>query len=99
MSMYTPPHPGHSIRDACLAPLGLTVTEAARILGVTRPTLSSVVNGKAAVSPEMALRLSMAFGGRAETWLKMQMAYDMARLRKKAARIRVARVDDSRPHA
>jgi addiction module HigA family antidote len=81
MPMKNPPHPGAVVRYDCLEPLGLTVTEASKVLGVTRQTLNNLVNGKAGVSPEMAVRLSKAFGSAPETWLRMQMAYDLAQLR------------------
>ena len=77
MQMHNPPHPGEIIREDCLAPLGLTVTEAAEGLGITRKTLSSILNGRAGITAEMALRLSKAFGSTAETWLGMQMQYDL----------------------
>lgn len=92
MPMKNPPHPGRSIKDAGLDPLGLSITAGAKILGVTRPVLSKVINGKAAISPDMAVRLAKAFGGRAETWLKMQLAYDLAQVERKADSIRVRRV-------
>jgi len=95
MPMKNPPHPGRSIKDACLDPLGLSITEGAKSLGVTRPALSRVINGKAAISPDMAVRLAKAFGGRAETWLKMQLAYDLAQVERKADSIQVQRVQ---PH-
>jgi len=86
MRMKDPPHPGRSIRDACLEPLGLTVTDGAKALGVTRATLSNLINGRAGVSPEMAIRLAKAFGGSPETWLKLQLQYDLAQaLRNEAA--------------
>ena len=91
MPMKNPPHPGRSIRTACLQPLGLSVTEAAKVLGVTRQALNNVVNGKAAISPEMAIRLTKAFGSTAETWLRMQVAYDLAAARKDEAKIKVYR--------
>lgn len=78
MPMKNPPHPGLSIKLDCLEPLGLTVTEGARVLGVTRQTLSNVINGKAGISAEMAIRLSQAFGGTPDVWLRMQTAYDLA---------------------
>lgn len=81
MRMKNPPHPGRIVRDECLVPLGLTVTEAARVLGVTRQALNNVVNCKAAISPEMAVRLAKAFGSTAETWIRMQAAYDLAQVR------------------
>jgi|SRR5580698_10237154 antitoxin HigA-1 len=92
MPMKNPPHPGLSVRLDCLDPVGLSVTEGAKVLGVTRQALNNVVNGKAAVSPEMALRLSKAFGGRAEPWLAMQMAYDLALARRNEKKLRVKRI-------
>jgi addiction module HigA family antidote len=89
--MKNPPHPGRSIRSACLIPLGLTVTDGARLLGVTRQALNNVVNGKADISPEMAIRLSKAFGSTAETWLQMQLAFDLAEARRNEHRINVRR--------
>ena len=77
MTMNNPPHPGQSIRHDCLEPLGLTVTDAAIILGVTRQALNNVLNAKSGISPEMAVRLDLAFGGGAETWLKLQLAFDL----------------------
>jgi antitoxin HigA-1 len=91
MPMKNPPHPGGSIRRACLEPLGLSVTEGARILGVTRQALSNVINGKSGISPEMAIRLSKAFGSTPETWLRMQLAYDLAVARKVESKIKVRR--------
>lgn len=91
MPMKNPPHPGRSIRNACLEPVGLSVTEGAKVLGVSRQALNNVVNGKAAISPEMAIRLSKAFGSTAETWLRMQLAYDLARALKDESKIRVRR--------
>ena len=76
MAMQDPPHPGGVVRRQCLEPLGLSVTRAAEGLGVTRQTLSHLVNGNAGVSIDMAVRLSRAFGSSPETWLGMQMAYD-----------------------
>jgi addiction module HigA family antidote len=92
MAMKNPPHPGLSIRLDCLEPLGLTVTGAAKILGVTRQTLNNVVNGKSGISAEMAIRLAKAFGGRAETWLTMQMAFDLAQAKRSEGEILVQRV-------
>jgi addiction module HigA family antidote len=89
--MKNPVHPGRSIRTACLEPLGLSVTEGAKVLGVTRQALNNVVNGKAGISPEMAIRLAKAFGSTAETWLRMQLAYDLAAARKDASKIKVRR--------
>ena len=91
MPMKNPPHPGRTIANACLGPLGLTVTAGARVLGVARPTLSNVINGKAAISPEMAIRLEKAFGSTAGAWLRMQAAYDLAQARRHEKRIKVRR--------
>jgi len=91
MPMKNPAHPGRSIRNACLEPLGLSVSEGAKILGVTRQALSNVVNGKSGISPEMAIRLTKAFGSTAETWLRMQMAYDLAAALKDERKIKVQR--------
>ena len=88
MAMIDPPHPGRSIRENCLEPLGLSVTEAARVLGVARHTLSRVLNGHAAISPEMALRLEKAGWSNAEFWLRRQATYDLAQARKREHRIR-----------
>jgi antitoxin HigA-1 len=93
MPMKNPPHPGLSVRLDCLEPLDLTVTEGAKILGVTRQTLNNLVNGKAGISAEMAVRLAKAFGSTAEVWLRMQGAYDLAQVRKHESRIRVRRVE------
>jgi antitoxin HigA-1 len=82
MIMHDPAHPGEVIRELCLEPLGLTVTDAARALDVTRKTLSELLNGRAGVSPAMALRLAKAFGTSAEYWLAMQQDYDLSRARK-----------------
>ena len=91
MAMKEPPHPGLSVRHDCLEPLGLSVTEGARALGVTRQSLNNLVNGKAGISPEMAIRLDKAFGGTAEGWLALQTAYDLAQVRKKEPSIMVKR--------
>lgn len=93
MPMKNPPHPGQSIRVGCLEPYDLTVAEAAKGLGVTRQSLNNVINGKSAISPEMAIRLSKAFGSTPETWLRMQMAYDLAQARQKADSIIVKRFE------
>ena len=77
MLMHDPPHPGTLIRRQCLEPLGLTVTEAAKGLAVSRNTLSMLLNGRLGISPEMAIRLSQAFGGSPESWLQQQMQYDL----------------------
>ncbi len=92
MPMKYPPHPGESIRFDCLEPVGLSVTEAAARLAVSRKHLSSILNGRAGISPEMAIRLDKAFGGGAETWYKLQAAYDMAQAMRAADSIDVERV-------
>jgi len=92
MPRNDPPHPGLSIRHDCLEPLDISVTEASRKLGVSRKQLSDLVNGHAGISPEMAIRLDKAFGGGAETWLRLQAAYDLAQALKKADRIKVERL-------
>jgi antitoxin HigA-1 len=89
--MARPAHPGQFIRMEVIEPLNLSVTKAARILGVTRPALSAVLNGRAAVSPEMALRIEKAFGPKTDTLLRMQAAFDIAQARDKAAKIKVKR--------
>ncbi|MGQ0742111.1 MAG: HigA family addiction module antitoxin [Alphaproteobacteria bacterium] len=92
MPMKNPPHPGESVRLDCLEPLGLSVTEGARVLGVTRQALNNLVNGKSGISPEMAIRLDKAFGGSAEVWLGVQMDYDLAQAKKHERAIKVRRV-------
>jgi addiction module HigA family antidote len=92
MPMKNPPHPGLSVRHDCLEPLGLNVTEAAKRLGVSRKQLSDIVNAHAGISPEMAIRLDKAFGGGAETWLRLQAAYDLAQAMRRADAITVERV-------
>ena len=92
MHMKSPPHPGFSVRFDCLEPLGLTVEHAARKLGVESKELSDIVHGRAAISPEMAIRLDKAFGGGAQTWYRMQAAYDLAQAMEKAKEIRVERL-------
>ena len=89
MPMKNPPHPGLSIRHDCLEPLGMSVTEAARKLGVSRKQLSGIVNCRSGISPEMAIRLDKAFGGGASTWYQMQAAYDLAQARKKISGLEV----------
>ena len=91
MAMKEPPHPGNSVRFDCLEPLGLSVTKGAEILGVTRQALNNLVNAKAGISPEMAIRLDKAFGGTAEGWLALQTAFDLAQVRKYAQSINVKR--------
>lgn len=92
MPMKNPPHPGLSVRHDCLEPLDLTVTEGAKQLGISRKQLSDIVNCHAGISPEMAIRLDMAFGGGADTWLRIQAAYDLAQAMKRADRIHVRRL-------
>jgi addiction module HigA family antidote len=89
--MKNPVHPGRIVRHDCLEPLGLSVTEGAKVLGVTRQALNNVVNGKSGISPEMAIRLAKAFGSTPETWLRMQLAYDLATARKDESKIKVRR--------
>jgi|SRR5882672_5471892 len=84
-------HPGSIVRNDCLEPLSLSVTKGARILGVTRQALNNLVNEKAGISPEMAIRLSKAFGSTPDTWLRLQMDYDLAEAQKQAGKIRVKR--------
>jgi antitoxin HigA-1 len=91
MPMKNPPHPGHSIKDACLEPLGLNVTKAANVLGIARHTLSRVLNGHAGISPEMAIRLEKAGWSNADHWLRLQTAYDLAQARQHEGEIKVQR--------
>ena len=93
MAMKNPIHPGVIVREDCLKPLGLTVTEAAKRLDVGRPALSSLINGKAAVSIEMAYRLSKAFGSTPDHWMRMQLAYDLAQSRGLDEQIKVERIE------
>ncbi|MGQ0811371.1 MAG: HigA family addiction module antitoxin [Nitrospiraceae bacterium] len=95
MRMKNPPHPGLSVRYDCLKPLGLSVAEGAKALGVTRQAMHNLVTGKAGISAEMAIRLEKAFGGGAETWLRMQAVYDLAKVEKHAGKIKVKRVKDA----
>jgi len=80
MTMKNPPHPGLVVLEECIEPSGLTITDAAQALGVTRNTLSELVNGKRGISPEMAVRLSKVFGGDQESWLLQQAQYDLAQV-------------------
>lgn len=93
MPMANPPHPGLSVRYDCLEPLDLSITAGARVLGVSRQALNNLVNGKSAISPEMAIRLDKAFGGGAETWLRMQAQYDLAQAMRHTEGIKVTRYD------
>ena len=92
MRMHNPPHPGEVIRVLCLEPLGMSVTEAAEHLGVSRKTLSAVLNGRSGVSPEMAIRLSIAFDTTPESWLSMQMECDLWKSEKKRAGLKVKKI-------
>ena len=91
MPMHNPPHPGEIVKYECLEPLGLSVTRAAKGLGVTRQALSDLINEKSGVSVDMAIRLSKAFGSTPETWLGIQMAYDLWQARERAESIEVER--------
>ena len=91
MPMKDPVHPGEIVRAECLAPLGLTVTHAAAVLDVSRQALNNIVNGAAGITPEMAVRLEKAFGSTAETWLAMQLAFDLAAVRRNQRGIHVRR--------
>lgn len=95
MRMKNPPHPGLSVRYDCLEPLGLSVAEGAKVLSVTRQAMNNLVSGKAGISAEMAIRLEKAFGGGAETWLRIQAAYDLAQAEKRTRKIKVQRVKGS----
>jgi addiction module HigA family antidote len=92
MQMHNPPHPGEAIRGLCLEPLGISVTDAAEALGVTRKTLSAILNGRAGISPEMALRLSIAFDTSPESWMNQQTQYDLWLAKKKKKCLRVKRL-------
>jgi addiction module HigA family antidote len=90
--MHQPPHPGEILRALCLEPLGLSVTEAAEALGVSRKTLSAILNGRAGISPEMAIRLSIAFDTTSESWLRQQLQHDLWRAEQSRSRLRVRRI-------
>lgn len=92
MRMHNPPHPGEVLKALCLQPLGLSVTETARALGVSRKTISSILNRRAGISPEMAVRLSIAFNTTAESWLNQQLQYDLWRAERRRKKLRVARL-------
>jgi addiction module HigA family antidote len=92
MKMHNPPHPGEVLRDLCLTPLGLSVTDAARALGVSRKTLSSILNGRSGISAEMAVRLSIAFGTAPESWLNQQLQYDLWQAERNRKKLRVKRL-------
>jgi len=90
--MHNPPHPGEIIKDLCLKPLGLTVSEAAAALGVSRKTLSSILNGRAGITPVMAIRLSLAFNTTAESWMNQQVQYDLWRAERNRDGLRVTKL-------
>ena len=88
MNMHNPPHPGEIIRELCLEPLGMSVTDAAKHLGVSRKALSELLNGHSGVSPEMAIRLAKAFDTTPESWLQQQMEYDLWNAKKKPIKVK-----------
>ena len=92
MKMHNPPHPGEILRELCLEPMGLSVTRAAEALGISRKTLSAILNGRAGISPEMAVRLSLAFGTSSESWLNQQSQYDLWQAEKNRKRLKVERL-------
>jgi len=92
MQMHNPPHPGEILRELCLEPLELSVTDAAEALGVSRKTLSSILNGRAGISPEMAIRLSKAFDTTPESWLNQQQQYDLWQAMQSCADLKVKRL-------
>ena len=96
MKMHNPPHPGEVLRELCLQPLGLSVTRAARALGVSRKTLSSILSGRSGISAEMAIRLSIAFNTTAESWLRQQLQYDLAQAEAKRRSLRVKKLAAAR---
>ena len=90
--MHNPPHPGEILKELCLEPLGISVTRAAAALGVSRKTLSAIVNGRAGISAEMAIRLSKAFNTSAESWLSQQLQYDLWVATRKLRRLKVEKL-------
>ena len=92
MKMHNPPHPGEILRELCIEPLGLSITEAAEALGITRKTLSAILNGRSGISPEMAVRLSLAFGTSSESWLNQQSQYDLREAEKKRKQLNVRKL-------
>ncbi len=92
MKMHNPPHPGEVLRVLCVGPLGMTVTETAKALGVSRKTLSAILNGRAGISPEMAVRLSIAFDTSAESWLNQQTQYDLWLAEQNRKRLKVRKL-------
>ncbi len=94
--MKHPPHPGKVVRVSCLEPLGLNITEGSKVLGVSRQALSSLVNGHARMSAEMAVRLTKAFGSTTETWIRLQASYDVAQAQACEDGIEVKRYEPQR---
>ncbi|WP_456418252.1 HigA family addiction module antitoxin [Thiolapillus sp.] len=92
MLMHNPPHPGEVLKELCIEPLGLTVTEAAKALGVSRKTLSAILNGKSGISPEMAVRLSIAFNTSSESWLNQQTQFDLWQAEQHRKELNVSRL-------
>ena len=92
MKMHNPPHPGEILRELCIEPLGLSITEAAEALGVTRKTLSAILNGRSGISPEMAVRLSLAFSTSSESWLNQQAQYDLWEAEKQRNKLNVRKL-------
>jgi len=92
MLMHNPPHPGEIVKELCIEPLGLTVTEAAKALGISRKTFSNILNGHAGISPEMAVRLSIAFNTTSESWLNQQLQYDLWYAEKERKKLKVKKL-------
>jgi len=92
MLMHNPPHPGLIIKELCIEPLGVTITDAAKALGVSRKTLSSIINGKAGISPEMAVRLSIAFNTSSESWMNQQSQYDLCQAEQGRSELQVSKL-------
>ena len=92
MQMHNPPHPGEIVKTLCLEPLGLSVTEAAKALGVSRKTLSNILKGRSSISPEMAVRLSIAFDTTAESWMNQQTQYDLLQAEQHRSELKVSRL-------
>ena len=97
MQMYNPPHPGEILRELCLEPLEISVTKAAEALGVSRKTLSAILNGRAGISPEMAVRLSIAFNTSPESWLNQQAQYDLWLVRQRQSEFNVKQLSMADP--
>ena len=92
MNMHNPPHPGEVLREFCIEPLGLSITDAATALGVSRKTLSAILNGRSGISPEMAIRLSKAFDTSPESWLNQQMHFDLWLAKQKTKSLKIAKL-------